>query len=266
MVVAGGDTYPQKTDYYDGENYTQQALEYMNDFEPVKLWSSKENLTGWNIVKEINKGCGFVYFSGHGSAKGWITIDVHDSNNWVGGFKLIHHIFLKNKNMLPVCISGSGCFNNMFNVSLTNSFLVYHNMTFLNNILKFIFPNNPNIKNIYLPLKIPRCWGWNMVRKPNGGSIATIAATGYSYESCDINSNQGGIEWLDIHFFEEYQKNKSKTLGEIWANTINNFVQNFSINWDDDSLYGDSIIAKNVEQWLLIGDPSLRIGGYNKIS
>jgi len=31
----------------------------------------------------------------------------------------------------------------------------------------------------------------------------------------------------------------------------------------DNSIDGDAIIIKNVQQWLLIGDPSLKIGGLN---
>jgi hypothetical protein len=72
----------------------------------------------------------------------------------------------------------------------------------------------------------------------------------------------GGIEWLDIHFFEQYGLNNIDILGETWGNTITSFLQNFSINWDDDSFDGSALVAKNVEQWLLIGDPSLKIGGY----
>lgn len=53
-----------------------------------------------------------------------------------------------------------------------------------------------------------------------------------------------------------------KILVEIWGNTIISFLQNFSINWNDASANGAALIAKNVEQRLLIGDPSLMIGGY----
>jgi len=264
MLVAGGDTYPKKTEYIDGENYTQQAIDIMSDFESVKLWSSTGNLHWKNIVKELNLGCGFVFFSGHGSAAGWTTIDANDSGNWVGNFRLKHMNLLHNKKMLPVCISGSGCFNNMFNVSLRKTFNVFKNLTLINRILNPILKHIPTISGIYLPIKIPRCWGWNLARLPYGGSIATIAATGYSYESCDIDSKRGGIEWLDIHFFEEYQNSKTKILGDCWGNTISKFLQNFSIDWNDNTSYGDALIVKNVEQWLLIGDPSLKIGGYEQ--
>lgn len=249
MLVVAGDTYPEKTDYIDGENYTQQALDIMADFEAVKIWSTLDNLNWINMVKELNKGCGFVFFSGHGGANSWATHPPDDIEKWIGDFKLKHMNFLFNKEKLPICLSASGCFNNMFNVSLSESFLVYQSIF---NII--------SIKS-----SVPRCWGWSLVRRPLGGSIATIASTAYSYESSDIDSKRGGCEWLDIHFFEEYDQSSTKILGDCWSNTINRFLQNFSINYSDSSTYGDAIIGKNVEQWLLIGDPSLKIGGYEKI-
>jgi len=151
--------------------------------------------------------------------------------------KLRYMPFLFNKNRLPVCITGSGCFNNMFNVSLLN--------------------------HPFSSLPIPKCWGEGMTFNPYGGSIATIGPTAFSYESPDVNSNRGGIEWLDIHFFKEYGINEVHILGECWGNSISAFLDNFSINWMDSSFDGDAIIVKNVQQWLLIGDPSLKIGGYN---
>jgi hypothetical protein len=236
MAVVAGDTYPIKTDYIDGENYTQQALDIMADFEPVKVWASLGNLHWTNIVRAFNKGCGFIFFSTHGNTKGVGTHPPYDEE-WIGKFTLKHLLFLRNRKQLPVCIAGSGCFVNCFNVSLGYSHYTYPPIT--------------------------RCWGWSLVRKPSGGSICVIGSTALSYESPDIDSIRGGCEWLDIHFFEQYQKSKNHTLGECWGNTIKAFFQNFTINWNDTNVSGDALIVKNGQQWLLIGDPSLKIGGYN---
>ena len=236
MAVVAGDTYPIKTDYVDGENYTQQALDFMSDFEPVKVWASIGNLHWIHIVRVFNKGCGFIFFSTHGCPK---SVSTHppDDEDWIGEFGLKHMLFLRNRKRLPVCIAGSGCFVNLFNVSLGYS--------------HFTFP------------PITKCWGWSLVKKPFGGCISVIGSTALSYESPDIDNIRGGCEWLDVHFFEQYQKNKNYTLGQCWGNTIKSFFQNFTINWNDTSISGDALIAKNGQQWLLIGDPSLKIGGYN---
>jgi len=239
MVVVAGDTYPEKTDYYDGEVYTQMGLDMMPGFSPVKLWTSDGSLKYCrDVLKAINKGCGFIWLSGHGNPASWATHPPNDSSKWIHGLRLRKIPFLINGKKLPVCITGSGCFNSMFNVSLGNSPWVYG-------------------------LPIPRCLSWALTRKTNGGSIATIGATAFSYESPDINTKQGGIEWLDMHFFGEYGLNNTDILGETWGNTITSFLQNFSIDWNDNSHDGAALIAKNVEQWLLIGDPSLKIGGYS---
>jgi hypothetical protein len=239
MVVVAGDTYPDKTEYVDGEVYTQKGLNMMPGFRPVKLWTSDGSLKNWiDVVKAINKGCGFIWFSGHGNPKSWSTHPPHNKT-WIHGLEIKNMRFLFNRNKLPVCVTGSGCFNNMFNVSLFNS---------------------PWVSG--WPTR--RCFSWALVVKRNGGSIAAIGATAFSYESPDIDTGNGGIEWLDMHFFGQYGLNNTTILGNIWGNTITTFLQNFSINWDDTSPTGTALIAKNAEQWHLIGDPSLMIGGYAK--
>jgi len=238
MVVVAGDTYPDKTEYYDGEVYTQMGLDMMSDFSPVKLWTSDGSLKNWrDVVKAINKGCGFIWFSGHGNPSSWSTHPPDDSSIWINGMKLRYMPFLRNGKKQPVCITGSGCFNSMFNVSFGNSPWVYG-------------------------IPIPHCFSWALASKMSGGSIATIGATAFSYESPDINLGFGGIEWLDIHFFEQYGLKHNDILGETWGKTIESFLQNFSINWEDTSSNGSALVVKNVEQWLLMGDPSLKIGGY----
>jgi len=215
MVVVAGDTYTNKTQYIDGEVYTQMAIDNMPGFNPVKLWTSDGSLSNsWDTVKTINKGCGFIFFSGHGNPASWATHPPNDETVWIDGMKLRYMPFLFNKNKLPICITGSGCFNNMFNVSFLNHpFSVY---------------------------PIPKCWGEGMTFNAHGGSIATIGSTAFSYESPDINSNRGGIEWLDIQFFKEYGINDIDVLGECWSDTISAFLDNFSINWMDNSYDGDA--------------------------
>lgn len=248
LVVVAGDTYPDKTSYYDGEVHTQKAIDIMSeyDFEYVKLWGSLGNLHWAQIVKEINKGCGFMFFSGHGNPSTWSNHPPNNKEVWIE-FKLRHMLLLNNKDKLPVITASSTCYGSLFNVSLSHSIGVYLNI----------------LNKIFVSYNVPCCWPWYLVRKTNGGSIATISSTGLSYESSDIDSGLGGCEWLDILFFEEYTKSNTSILGECWANSISSFLQNFSIDWSDTSCTGDALIAKNVEQWLLIGDPSLKIGGYS---
>ncbi|RKX93476.1 MAG: hypothetical protein DRP84_08405 [Spirochaetes bacterium] len=236
MVVVAGDTYPNR-EGYEGENYTEKALEMMINFTPVKLWTSDGSLKSWrDIVRAINRGCGFLYLSGHGTPIWWAT-HPPENEEYIFGLIRFHMFFLQNGNKLPICIVG-GCHNSMFNISL-------HNRVWTNGI--------PACK----------CWSWALVSKINGGAIATIGPTALSYGPTDISSRKGGSDWLDMHFFESYGLKKKEILGEVWKETIKAFLQNFSINWNEKSPGDSALNAKNVEQWLLIGDPSLKIGGYS---
>ena len=65
MVVVAGDTYTNN-DYFEGEEETQQALDYMVDFNHIKLWTSDGSFTGFvDVFKAMLTGCGFIYFAGH---------------------------------------------------------------------------------------------------------------------------------------------------------------------------------------------------------
>ena len=238
MVVAAGDTYPGRTPYFDGEVYTQQGLDLMTDFRPVKLWTSDGTLkNGFDIVRAVNRGCGFLWLSGHGNPKTWGTHPPNNNKTWID-FRLRQLIFLHNWFKLPVVITGSGCFNSMFNVSIGNPYWVYG-------------------------LPTPFCFSWAFMTKRIGGSIATIGATAFSYESPDISLGYGGIERLDLQFFSEYSQNNTYILGDIWSNSIAHVYQDSPIDWNDSSNNGSALVVKNLEQWILFGDPSLKIGGYN---
>lgn len=265
IVVIAGDTYPDKSTYVDGEVYTRQGLNYMTDFNPIKIWSSNGNLSDWkSIYPSFNQGCGFIWFSGHGGPTGWATHPVNDNETWIGGFQNKHIHMLNNKEKLPVCIAGSGCLVSMFNISLLNPAHIWRVYPFLSlsQILgDFPFPDILMNFN-YLVSHPMSCWSEVQVKKPNGGTIATIASTGFSYETPDLNLGFGGCEQLDIAFFEQYGQKKVDILGDAWAGAITTFIQNNTINWDDTTFDGFAMAVKNAQQWLLMGDPSLKIGGY----
>jgi len=239
MVVAGGDTY-RKIDGLEGEINNQIALDIMSDFTAVKLCASTGTLDkyGFNLLREINKGCGFLYLSGHGSTSIWATYT--PDNEKVGNFETYKIKFLSNKQKLPICIVG-GCHNSQFSVGIKKAMI----------ILKLsLFEKN---------LPINGCWSWELTKKADGGSIATIGSTGLSWISAEYNG--AGVDWLNIQFFREYKDNV-KNIGEIWKNTVTKYVDENPINWNTPSGGNYSIDAKSAQEWMLLGDPSLIIGGY----
>ncbi len=233
MVVAGGDTYID-LEGYEGEIYNQQAVDEMDGFTPIKLWASTGKLkTGWDVVREVSKGCGFWYLTGHGSSEVWVTY-APDGNS-VGKFNVYNTLFLSNYNKLPVCLVG-GCHNSKFSIATYNFLKAWNKLSWMK-----------------------ECWSWRLVSKPNSGSIATLGATGLSWYSAEYDGE--GLNWLNVQFFKEYA-NDNVYLGQIWKNSLNTYVNNFPINWNTSSGDFNSINAKTVQEWTLLGDPSLRIGGY----
>ena len=214
------------------------AINTMDGFTPTKLWASTGKLkNGWDIVREINKGCGFLYFSGHGSTNVWVTYTPGHTDS-AGRFGTFNIMFLYNQNKLPVCIVG-GCHNSEFAIGLSGP-----------------------LKYIYFFAWMTECWSWQFVSRPYGGSIATIGATGLCWYGVEYGG--GGTDWLNIQFFQEYA-NDTLIVGQIWKNALTNFLEKFPIDWNTPSGEISSIDAKTVQEWTLLGDPSLRIGGYEEV-
>ena len=237
MVVVGGDTY-QEFEGYEGEIYNQQAVDAMEGFTPVKLWASTGALkTGKDIAREINKGCGFWYLSGHGASSVWVTYTPPPDRRPVGNFNAFNILSLSNKYKLPVCVVG-GCHNSEFAVSAKTS-----------------------TKALNLFAWLRECWSWQLVSKPNGGSIATIGPTGLAWYSAEYDGE--GVNWLNVQFFKEYA-NDTVVLGQIWKKALTHYLENNTIDWETPFGSADSIDAKTAQEWTLLGDPSLTIGGSNE--
>ena len=244
MVVAGGDTYSEAGGYvgdqyneYEGEVATEKATKIIPNFNHIKLWASTGNLTTINLIKAINKGCGFLYLSGHGNPNVWLT-HPPNSTEKVGNLPTPLMSFLVNQYKLPVCIVG-GCHNSQLDVSL----------------LKLL--EDP----WYFSTWVPECWSWKITSKPFGGAIATIGNTGLGWHGLEYGS-QGGNNWLNIQFFREYA-NGTQIIGQIWKNAINQYLKEFPIDWSTPAGETSSLDAKTVQEWVLLGDPSLKIGGYS---
>ncbi len=238
MVVIAGDTYTNN-DYYEGEEITQQALDWMSEFEPVKLWTSTETLQSWrDVTRTITNGCGFVFFAGHGSPAAWGTHPPFDNSTWIFGLKLRHMPFLRNRYKLPVCVVG-GCHNSMFNISLFNPSWTFG-------------------------LPVYQCWSWALTSKRTGGSIATIGCTGLGYGKEDKfhPENGGGGDWLNGLFFKQYGQHNYSVLGDTWRYAISEYLDSYPIDYREHAFNDTALDAKTVQEWVLLGDPSLRIGGY----
>ncbi|MCD6447501.1 MAG: peptidase C25 [Thermoplasmata archaeon] len=237
FVGIAGDTYPGEDDpYFEGELATKAAFDLLNGYEARFVWTSTGNLSSaQDIIDAISEGCGFLHFSGHGNPMSWANHPPHDEETWIG-IDVLQFYKFSNKGMYPITIIG-GCHNNQFNVSVFNLLKLKH------------------LKTIYYKSEwSPECFGWWLARKIGGGSIATVANTGYGYGIPGEDCLTGRGRYMEIHFFKSVADGK-ETLGEVHASDLTYYLNAFPP-------MEDRIDTKIVEQWALLGDPSLMIGGY----
>jgi hypothetical protein len=261
--------------YYEGEDATGNqtilgrggALYYMPpQFQQNVLWSSNGKFTGQQDVMDAwNQGAGFIFLSGHGSPNVWadhypgipgnrefgeITgLQVTTIKPWAPFVTLPAFPIdrLKNQEKLPIAIIG-GCHNSEFNVSMIYGFL---------DIFYYAFPHFPKLHMWLFGYITPEAFTWRLVRNPHGGSIASIGNTGLGYGMPGINVNTGGGDsWITIEFFKQYGAEGLHILGQTYEQTLTSYIDSFDMT---DLAAGH---AKTVQQWILFGDPTLKIGGY----
>ncbi len=263
--------------YYEGEWVVGEkllrgrggALAYMPpEFETNSVFTSNGK---WNdqsdIINEFSKGYGLAYFSGHGSPGWWGDhypgIPGNRRYGQVAGlvvtqaslyfpffdFPVLPMRKLSNTDKLPV-VSVGGCHNSMFGVSLIPSIMNAFTQNWMHTY------GSPT----------PECWSWYMVKLPNTGAIATMGNTGFGWGSegnvCTIGTGDG---WINTEFFRQYGEEDQHILGIAYIQAISSYIDHhktFELEyWRHD--YGwDGIDEKTVQQWQLLGDPSLQIGGY----
>jgi hypothetical protein len=78
----------------------------------------------------------------------------------------------------------------------------------------------------------------------------------------DKESFSGAGDYLEPTFFKQYGVNGIDVLGDTWAATISDYLDTYPIDWNTPAAWDYAIDAKTVQQWVLLGDPSLKIGGY----
>jgi len=260
MIASGGDTFDKSweggTDYNEGEEANEKALEYMTGFNQIRLYATLGNLTTANIHDEISNGAGFLYFVGHGNPKNWATHENGDYINWTEGFTNKDIMKLSHKGMYPILMVG-GCHNSEFDVTPMN---------IIKGLLEegfHYFSSEPgNFGSYWMSNWVPECWSWVFVKKRNGGAIASMGSTGYGGVNIgDSNGNdipdciEGLDGWFETQFFRLYNEENIDILGETYGQTVTDYVNTFPV-------YSDRYDCKIVETHVLFGDPSLKIGGY----
>ncbi len=267
MLLIGGDTYPDHGphDAYEAEIDTNVSASYMDGFEFERLWTSLGTLTCQEDVEQaINAGAGFIHMAGHANPSILVTYPPDDADKEykitilrmytfppldaiyaliTGKFsKIFSNLMLpinprlNNNEKLPIVLVG-GCHNSQFNTTLLNI------MTY-------------GINYAYgRGLHVPKCWSWWLTSHENGGAIATIGNTGLGMGLPGFDYPNGLDGWLYPRFFYNYRQLGKEHVGEAYSAAISDYINEFDINKDGED-------RQMVQQWALLGDPSLMIGGY----
>ncbi|HHH77621.1 MAG TPA: hypothetical protein ENL18_00195, partial [Thermoplasmatales archaeon] len=251
MLLVGGDTFPGD-EFIDGEITTEHHFSFMpSEFQATKLFVSDGSLPfqgqetklggklAWlNVIPTFSEGFGFVAFDGHGSPTAWATHFHNNHDLWINGLMTYNMDLLHNGEKLPV-VSVGGCHNSEFNISLLD------------------FQKN---EWTYQPTY--ECWSWHLVKMAGGGSIATIGYAGLGYGATGDGDKDGIPDciqynggYIEAKLFEAYGQGKD-ILGEAFGQAETQYAIKFPP-------MDDRIDCKTVEEWVLLGDPSLKIGGYS---
>jgi hypothetical protein len=254
IILCGGDTFPGH-DGNEGEILNNMVEQIMSDFVPTKLWTSDGTFTPWKINQAINRGAGFLDYSGHGFAKGMAT-HPPDDESWIS-YGNIHLLGAFNGYKLPIvffdaCLTAKLDFNlseliDSIPVPVSRRPDPFPNTLSREPLPRMLQPLVASSEKLPLLDKLVPCFAWNWVKKNNGGAIATIGATRTAYGGIDSGAGK-----ISLEFFSAYEN--SETLGQMMTQA--------QIEYITDVPYD----AFTVEEFILLGDPSLKIGGYEEDS
>ena len=254
MILAGGDSFEAPGN--EGEIVCERiANDYMDEFNLIKLYTSNSDQSMWptstNMVREFKKGIGQIFLDGHASPFTWTTHPPGDHDTWTEKFWVFDFYKLTNFNKLPTCCV-EGCHNSMFNITVWEA----------------IRDKDHNSRHSWCyGSPVPKCWSWWLASKIGGGSLSTIGNTGLGYGAVGEHGDldEDGITEPDIleklggYYFDQYYQvfnEGNDILGDCHSGALNNYITTHPpMDYQAD--------AKTMEQMVLLGDPSLKIGGYS---
>jgi hypothetical protein len=229
MIFIGGNTFRWSTGN-DGEDNNKIIMGIMSQFTPTIIWTSKNNFNRRTISRAITEGAGFLDYSGHGFEHGMMTF----TPNGIGKkYYFTSYIKdLQNGYKLPIMFFDA-CLTAKIDFVLQD-FLDYREYRVFDILARVLGVNTSKRLPVY---------AWAFVNHENGGAIATIGATRTAFGGIDSGAGK-----MSIEFFSAY--NSSEYLGQMITQ-----MQIHYINEVHDDTF-------TLEEFMLLGDPSLKMGGY----
>lgn len=238
LLLLAGDTFPNHG-VIEGELVTGMIADSMEQygFEPVKLWTSLGTFGPLNINKQINKGAGFISYSGHGYEQGLGTSPPNVEQRIEYFSPYLYGIF--NGDKLPV-IFFDACSTTKLDFTIEELLEWYP--TPLARLSALIYGIPFQMDSLY------PCFTWEIVKKVTGGGIAAIGSTRVAFTGVDEDGAHWGAGFLNTHFFQAYEPGSK--LGELMNQAQIDYINSV----------GKECIT--LEEFILVGDPSLKLGGY----
>jgi len=246
-VLVAGDTSPPARDehgqielgIYEGELSCNVTASYLSKagFTTEKLYTSTGTFTSeQDLINAVNNGCGYVDFAGHGNPAVWGNFlpDAKTEGDFVYGFTLVDIRKFTNGDKLPFMVI-DGCHNAQFDVTSQQ-----------------IIDKYPALGRLEWVPHDGCSW---FLLQGGGGAIATVGNTalGYGYINEYVTEGLGG--WIMPRIAYQLAVKGKTILGETCGQTITDYINNFDVMKDE-------VERKTIEERELIGDPSLKLGGY----
>ncbi len=246
IILAGGDTFPiskfSPPFVYEGEITNTKVGQQLEGFEQIRLWASTHNLNAHTFNKAIRDGAGFLSYAGHGFEHGWGTYRPNSIRNKMGILQPLYYTpfikYIKNDFRLPI-IFFDACLTAKLDFNITDLKGYYGlPVTIINLLPRLRLESSDFLPSI----------SWSFLKDENGGSIACIGATRPAYTHVDKYGVYAGAGYLDVHFFKAYEE--GITVGKMHTQSQIDYI----------NYVGKDFFT--IEEFMLVGDPSLKIGGY----
>jgi len=241
VVLVGGDNFDVEGN--EGDIVCDKTHSYLPGFEAEKVYPGMMDITANAIKNALGDGAAFIHLHGHGSPISWSTHKQDDFDSWEEGIAIYNLPTFFNREY-PIAVIG-GCHTAMFNVSLT------------------IHP--------WVGIPAPEGLAWWFARKIGGGAIASLGYTNFPVatpgEEGDLDGDgvndpdcaESGYGYMQLQLFYAYGMEGKEFLGECWDYAVNKYSEQFKIPYRRYHLH-------TISGFVLLGDPSLKIGGYASTS
>jgi hypothetical protein len=254
-VLCGGDGFPTERypgqaipDVKEGEIVCDAFADLLSNkgFESTKCYLSHEGDVYVEEARDVydvinSQGAGWVHMTGHASP---FILGSYHPNVFplIAFYTGLNVKNFQNEGKLPFMIN-EGCHNAEFDVTTQE-------------LITGFLTNDPNVWVTFSREE----WihhdasSWFLLHK-GGGAIGVIGNTALGLGGLNYGCTEFVGGWIMLKFAEAYGLGGEEYTGSVWTYGINGYINTFDV-------MGDTGDRKTIEERVLLGDPSVKLGGY----